>query len=171
MDHVEFTGNNSVEKDNFIQHLGILKKHFQTEALLKKYQDAVNNDASSARWPHSFQKKNNNNNNKTVINSYNKGIPVRSNSRIRSYLVLKAYVKLCQSVNVLFCYFSQAVQLLVCDWLLSTRTAIWQQEQSGRDEVSSSSVSQPELVAFQQDLASLRKIAQHVKAALPRVSV
>jgi len=66
---------------------------------------------------------------------------------------------------------NQAVQLLVCDWLLSTRTAIWQQEQDNKDEndVSSTMVSQSELHAFQQDLTSLRRLSQFVKAALPRV--
>ena len=68
--------------------------------------------------------------------------------------------------------------MLVCDWLLSTRTGIWQQEQSVDAMTSSSTplpsantpLSQPEMIAYQQDLASLRKIARHIKAALPRVS-
>jgi len=66
-------------------------------------------------------------------------------------------------------FWFQAAQLLVCDWLLSTRTAIWQQERSHGD-VTSTTVSQDELSAFQQDLRSLRKLSQHMKAALPRVS-
>lgn len=60
----------------------------------------------------------------------------------------------------------QGVQLLVCDWLLATRTEVWEKEQtSGERE----NASQTELIAFQQDLTSLRKLAQDNKAALPRV--
>lgn len=70
----------------------------------------------------------------------------------------------CHAVTLWF----QAAQLLVCDWLLSTRTAIWQQER-GHGDVTSTTVSQEELLAFQQDLRSLRKLSQHMKAALPRV--
>lgn len=53
------------------------------------------------------------------------------------------------------------------DWLLTTRTEVWQQEQADRDDPSS--VSEQELLTFQQDLASLRKLSQFLKAALPRV--
>lgn len=66
-----------------------------------------------------------------------------------------------------WCFVCQAVQLLVCDWLLTTRTEVWQQEQADQDDASS--VSQQELLAFQQDLTSLRKLSQLLKAALPRV--
>ena len=49
----------------------------------------------------------------------------------------------------------QGVQLLVCDWLLSTRTAIWQEEQDdeSEDNTEPHTASPPELQAFQQDLA------------------
>lgn len=56
---------------------------------------------------------------------------------------------------------------MVCDWLLATRTEIWEKEQSNGER---ENASQTELIAFQQDLSSLRKLAQENKAALPRVS-
>jgi sterol regulatory element-binding transcription factor 1 len=59
------------------------------------------------------------------------------------------------------------VQLLVCDWLLTTRTEVWQQEEADPDDPTS--VSDEELLAFQRDLSSLRKLSQTLKAALPRV--
>lgn len=55
---------------------------------------------------------------------------------------------------------------MVCDWLLATRTEVWEKEKSTGDK---DAVSQTELIAFQQDLASLRKLAHNNKAALPRV--
>jgi len=55
---------------------------------------------------------------------------------------------------------------LVCDWLLATRTEVWEKEQSSGER---ENASQTELIAFQQDLTSLRKLAQENKAALPRV--
>ena len=63
--------------------------------------------------------------------------------------------------------FFQSLQLLVCDWLLATRTEVWEREKSGGEK---DVVSQTELIAFQQDLASLRKLAHNNKTALPRVS-
>ena len=67
----------------------------------------------------------------------------------------------------IFCHIFQAAQLLLCDWLLTTRTEVWQQEQKDPDD--DASVSQEELMAFQRDLSSLRKLSQVLKAALPRV--
>ena len=64
------------------------------------------------------------------------------------------------------CNFFQAVELLVCDWLLTTRTEIWQENRSQQD---AGTVCHTELLAFQNDLCSLRKIAQNVKSALSRV--
>ncbi|XP_071951567.1 sterol regulatory element-binding protein 1-like [Antedon mediterranea] len=61
---------------------------------------------------------------------------------------------------------TQAIQLLVCDWLLSTRTAVWQ-KQTGNQGTISSTI---ELSAFQQDLASLRKLANVFKPAMGSVS-
>lgn len=67
------------------------------------------------------------------------------------------------------------VQLLVCDWLLTTRTDIWQREcQNSRedDDVSSSTaISAGDLKSFQVDLSSLRKLAYGMKLAMPRVSL
>lgn len=58
----------------------------------------------------------------------------------------------------------------MCDWLLTTRTEVWQQEQADTDDPDCpASVSQQELLAFQQDLTSLRKLSQLLRAALPRV--
>ncbi|XP_078602754.1 sterol regulatory element-binding protein 1-like [Branchiostoma floridae x Branchiostoma japonicum] len=62
----------------------------------------------------------------------------------------------------------QAVQLLVCDWLLSTRTAVWQMA-CNSGPVGASCARPTELHGFQEDLASLRKIAQGLKPALSRV--
>ncbi|KAK3100385.1 hypothetical protein FSP39_019112 [Pinctada imbricata] len=61
---------------------------------------------------------------------------------------------------------AKLVQLLVSDWLLTTRSDIWERNNSG-DSVTS--VSQTELIAFQQDLNSLRKLAQTFKSILPKV--
>lgn len=46
---------------------------------------------------------------------------------------------------------------------------MWQEEHC-EGEVTSSTAGQSELLAFSSDLASLRKVAQHLKAAMPRVS-
>jgi uncharacterized membrane protein YoaK (UPF0700 family) len=79
-------------------------------------------------------------------------------------------------MNSLLCNFSppfivfQAVQFIMSDWLLSTRTAVWQDEQV-EGAVTNSTCSQSELLAFQQDLNSLRKVSQKLKAALRRVSM
>lgn len=70
--------------------------------------------------------------------------------------------------NTIYCSL-QGVQLLVCDWLLLTRTGLWQEEQGEGDAPSGGAMS-TDLRAFQADLAALRKVAQHVKAAMPRVS-
>ncbi|XP_064636473.1 sterol regulatory element-binding protein 1-like [Lineus longissimus] len=61
-----------------------------------------------------------------------------------------------------------AVQFIMSDWLLSTRTAVWQDEQV-EDAVTPSTCSQSELLAFQQDLNSLRKLSHKLRAALRRV--
>ena len=62
----------------------------------------------------------------------------------------------------------QAVQLLLCDWLLATRTELWEMSQPG--DKGDKPATQMELIAFQQDLSSLRKLSQVNKAALPKVS-
>ena len=65
---------------------------------------------------------------------------------------------------------TQAMQVLVCDWLLSTRTAVWQKHQ---DVVNSPipPISPLELSSFQQDLSCIRKLSTSIKAAMPRVYV
>ncbi|CAL1543442.1 unnamed protein product [Lymnaea stagnalis] len=60
----------------------------------------------------------------------------------------------------------KSIQLLLCDWLLTTRTDIWEID---NEECNSKSASQTELIAFQQDLGSLRKLSHSMKAALPKV--
>lgn len=52
----------------------------------------------------------------------------------------------------------QLSQLLVCDWILETRTSLW--EESAQNPVAP--VSNQILSAFQKDLISLRKLAVHV---------
>ncbi|KAL3265788.1 hypothetical protein HHI36_009986 [Cryptolaemus montrouzieri] len=59
------------------------------------------------------------------------------------------------------------VQLLVCDWLLETRTSLW--EDSLDNDSTIVKVPTPVLAAFQKDLSSLRVLAQHLPASLPRV--
>ncbi|XP_041360280.1 sterol regulatory element-binding protein 1-like isoform X2 [Gigantopelta aegis] len=61
----------------------------------------------------------------------------------------------------------KAVQLLLCDWLLTTRTNIWEQSNSWQER--GQPASQTEMIAFQQDVASLRKLSQTMKSALPKV--
>jgi sterol regulatory element-binding transcription factor 1 len=62
---------------------------------------------------------------------------------------------------------TEAVQILVCDWLLFTRTAMWQEESNQKE--GNIPVSEDELFGFQQDLTCLRKLSQRFQAALPRV--
>lgn len=54
----------------------------------------------------------------------------------------------------------------MCDWLLQTRTDVWQiqQENNGTHKAAPT-----ELIALQQDISSLRKLAQNNKAIFPRV--
>ncbi|XP_046393991.1 sterol regulatory element-binding protein 1 [Ischnura elegans] len=63
-------------------------------------------------------------------------------------------------------------QLLICDWLLETRTKLWEEEgvesESG-SVLSLTPVPAPVLTGFQQDLSSLRRITQFIPSALPRV--
>lgn len=66
-----------------------------------------------------------------------------------------------------------AFQLLICDWLLITRTEIWQREKSERSSDEEEFLMKPifsaDLVEFQKDLLSLRKLAGSLKAAMPKV--
>ncbi|XP_076467423.1 sterol regulatory element-binding protein 1-like [Babylonia areolata] len=61
----------------------------------------------------------------------------------------------------------KSIQLLLCDWLLTTRTELWEMSRVG--DKGEQQASQVELIAFQQDLGSLRKLSQMSKAALPKV--
>lgn len=60
------------------------------------------------------------------------------------------------SINVMGC--QQLAQLLVCDWLLETRTAVWE-EQGGSAQ---GPVSGDQLSAFQADVSSLCRITQEL---------
>ena len=63
----------------------------------------------------------------------------------------------------------QSVQLLLCDWLLASRTELWEMSQPG--DKGDKPASQMELIAFQQDLNSLRKLSHINKSALPKVQL
>jgi len=63
----------------------------------------------------------------------------------------------------------EPVELLVCDWLLTTRTEVWQDEQTQAEDEPSQTACEAELLAFQHDLRALRSISQQLKPALPRV--
>nr|XP_028561572.1 sterol regulatory element-binding protein 1 isoform X1 [Podarcis muralis] len=64
----------------------------------------------------------------------------------------------------------RAVQFLLCDLLLITRTRLWQQQmQAGQPHGTPYQASTLELRGFQQDLSSLRRLAQADKAAMHRV--
>lgn len=60
----------------------------------------------------------------------------------------------------------QAVQLLICDILLSIRTTLWQKQANSSQAVGEAyQASSLELKGFQQDLSSLRKLGQTFKPA------
>merc|ERR1712071_111803 len=64
---------------------------------------------------------------------------------------------------------SQAAQLLVCDWLLETRTALWENEFED-NKLKPNYVAAPTVMAgFQEDLSSLKTLVQHLPVLLPRV--
>ncbi|XP_042654893.1 LOW QUALITY PROTEIN: sterol regulatory element-binding protein 1 [Tyto alba] len=64
----------------------------------------------------------------------------------------------------------KAVQLLLCDLLLVTRTNLWQQQMSASQQRSCLyQASAVELRGFQQDLRSLRRLAQTLRPAMRRV--
>ncbi|XP_069066173.1 sterol regulatory element-binding protein 1 isoform X1 [Pleurodeles waltl] len=68
----------------------------------------------------------------------------------------------------------KAVQLLFCDLLLVTRTNVWQQQMStagmaGQQMSCVFQASPLELRGFQQDLSSLRRLAQSARSAMRRV--
>ncbi|XP_050823820.1 sterol regulatory element-binding protein 1 isoform X4 [Gopherus flavomarginatus] len=64
----------------------------------------------------------------------------------------------------------KAVQLLLCDLLLVTRTNLWQQHMNVSQQLSCVyQASALELQGFQQDLSSLRRLAQTFRPAMRRV--
>ncbi|NXA04239.1 SRBP1 protein, partial [Sapayoa aenigma] len=66
----------------------------------------------------------------------------------------------------------KAVQLLLCDLLLVTRTNLWQQQMGASQQRSCLyQASALELRGFQQDLSSLRRLAQTLRPAMRRVSL
>jgi sterol regulatory element-binding transcription factor 1 len=58
------------------------------------------------------------------------------------------------------------VQLLVCDWLLETRTAVWEEEDAEYDGASPVPVSNAVLTGFQRNLSSLRRLTQHISVRI-----
>ncbi|XP_066833772.1 sterol regulatory element-binding protein 1 isoform X3 [Anser cygnoides] len=68
------------------------------------------------------------------------------------------------------CTIDKAVQLLLCDLLLVTRTNLWQQQMSASQQLRGAyQASALELRGFQQDLSSLRRLAQTLRPAMRRV--
>ncbi|XP_051995056.1 sterol regulatory element-binding protein 1-like isoform X2 [Xyrauchen texanus] len=61
------------------------------------------------------------------------------------------------------------VQLLLCDLLLVTRTNVWREQQVASQQSSPTAASPAELQGFQQDLSSLRKLAQCFRPAMRRL--
>ncbi|XP_030646684.1 sterol regulatory element-binding protein 1 [Chanos chanos] len=84
----------------------------------------------------------------------------RASSLLRDSLNLGPH---CHS-NVL----DKLVQLLLCDLLLVTRTNVWREQQSV-SPVAAQQASPPELQGFQQDLSSLRRLAQSFRPAMRRL--
>lgn len=78
---------------------------------------------------------------------------------------------LCSPTPPYFTPLPQAVQLLLCDLLLVTRTNLWQQQMSASQQLRGTyQASALELRGFQQDLSSLRRLAQTLRPAMRRVS-
>uniref|UniRef100_A0A8B9U3R5 Sterol regulatory element-binding protein 1 n=1 Tax=Anas zonorhyncha TaxID=75864 RepID=A0A8B9U3R5_9AVES len=68
------------------------------------------------------------------------------------------------------CTIDKAVQLLLCDLLLVTRTNLWQQQMSASQQLRGAyQASALELRGFQQDLSTLRRLAQTLRPAMRRV--
>eukprot|EP00063_Salmo_salar_P083613 XP_014058448.1 PREDICTED: sterol regulatory element-binding protein 1-like [Salmo salar] len=63
----------------------------------------------------------------------------------------------------------KVVQLLLCDLLLVMRTNVWRLQQSSSPGGLSLQASPAELHGFQQDLSSLRKLAQSFRPAMRRL--
>ncbi|XP_061701242.1 sterol regulatory element-binding protein 1 [Syngnathoides biaculeatus] len=63
----------------------------------------------------------------------------------------------------------KVVQLLLCDLLLVMRTNVWHLQQQWQAAAGVQQASPPELQGFQQDLSSLRKLAQSFRPAMRRL--
>lgn len=55
-------------------------------------------------------------------------------------------------------------QLLVTDWLLETRTALWEEETTDSEQIVP--VANNVLIGFQRDLSSLRSLTQHIAVSI-----
>ena len=67
----------------------------------------------------------------------------------------------------------KAAQLLVSDWLLETRTALWENEFETHKQDPSYVATPSTLLGFQEDLSSLKMLVQHlpVKQSFPTILV
>uniref|UniRef100_A0A3Q3IDX2 Sterol regulatory element-binding protein 2 n=1 Tax=Monopterus albus TaxID=43700 RepID=A0A3Q3IDX2_MONAL len=83
--------------------------------------------------------------------------------RASSYLCSSISVPLTQSGN----WLNKGVELLVCDFLLTLRTGLWQRGGSSNGEPGPASGSQ--LAGFQRDLSALRKLTQCYRRAQHKV--
>lgn len=64
----------------------------------------------------------------------------------------------------------EGIHLLVADWLLSTRTSLWQQSQP-QGSTGVQLASSCELNMYQQDLSILRRVASTIKSVMPRLYI
>ena len=64
----------------------------------------------------------------------------------------------------------QLVQLLCCDWLLETRTEIWEKVTGEECRHRGYPTDTAEQEAFQHDLDSLQKLTHNMPAVLPKVN-
>lgn len=60
-------------------------------------------------------------------------------------------------------------QLLICDWLLETRTALWE-DNAESDSTSTTPAPNSVLLSFQKDLTSLRNLTQHIPVILLKLN-
>ena len=72
------------------------------------------------------------------------------------------------------------MQLLVCDWLLTTRTEVWLRDCAAlagtngvndKETVATTTMFADDLTSFQQDLTSLRCLSHHWRAAMTKVCI
>lgn len=60
----------------------------------------------------------------------------------------------------------QAAQLLVSDWLLETRTSLWENDFEDHNLDVNYVAAPAVLLGFQEDLSSLKKLVQHLPVSL-----